>query len=379
MEQKSAHKKTVVIFTTDAFSLTNFRGKLIEELVAQSHDVHTIAPDFTADIKLSIRHLGATPHDCDFNRVGTSIIDDLKSSLQLFFLLRKIKPDCILSYFVKPVIYGTICAFIAGVKHRVSLIEGLGSSFSSQVKNKRWGRRILISLMYKISLIFAHKIVFLNQDDIHEFHSRKILNKKRASLLGGIGVDLKEWVNERPVTSPITFTMSARLLREKGVLVFADAARQVKALYPNARFVLLGALDANPDSLTESEIQSWVEQKILEWPGHVSVRPWLARTSVFVLPSYYREGIPRSSQEALAMGLPIITTNSVGCKETVVDGYNGYLVPIKNSEALAQKMIVFLENSDGIVTMGANSRALAELKFSEEEKIKLQLDYLKCG
>lgn len=379
MHHKDDNGKTVVIFTTDAFSLLNFRGKLIKELVARGHRVHAISPDFSDEMKLSIERLGATPHDIDFNRVGTHIIEDFQSSLKLLKLLGRLKPDCILSYFVKPVIYGTLCAFLAGVPHRVAMIEGLGSTFSSGTTKKVSARRLLISLMYKIALMFAHKIIFLNEDDIQEFHARKILHKKRALLLGGIGVDLKEWVNDKSLKSPFTFTMSARMLREKGVQVFADAAREVKKIYPEVRFLLLGALDANPDSLTEAEITRWVDEKILEWHGHVSVRPWLAQTSVFVLPSYYREGIPRSSQEALSMGLPIITTDSVGCKETVVDQYNGYLIPIKDSEALAEKMKLFLQNPDCVATMGANSRKLAELKFSEEEKIKLQLDYLKCS
>ena len=374
-------KKIIVIFTTHAFSLTNFRGKLIKELVNKSHIVHAIAPDLDSESRRILNEFGATTHDCNFERTGTNIFHDIKASFHLYFLLKAIKPDCMLSFFIKPVIYGTVCALFAQVKHRVAMIEGLGSTFSSndgEITFKKWIRVALVTKMYKYSLIFAKKIIFLNKDDINEFNIRGILNKSRTTLLGGIGVDLKEWVNDAPVLHPITFTLAARLLREKGVVVFANAARQVKALHPDTRFILLGGLDPNPSGLSIEEVNSWVEEGILEWPGHVPVFKWLCDSSVFVLPSYYREGVPRSSQEALAMGLPIITTNSVGCKETVIDGVNGYLVPIKNVEMLVDKMLTFINDPDLIIEMGKNSRKLAELEFSEHKKIIMQLKILEC-
>ena len=373
--------KTIVIFTTDAFSLINFRGKLIKELVISSHKVHTIAPDFDAKTRAKLAELGATTHDCYFDRTGTKIFSDLKASFHLYRLLRSLKADCILSYFVKPVIYGTICGFFAGIKHRVAMIEGLGSVFSSSQKRfdfRKWVRLILVTKMYKLALLFAARVIFLNQDDINEFTSRGILKPKNASLLGGIGVDLEEWVNTKPIQNPVTFILSARLLREKGVVDFVDAAKKVNSMYPETRFILLGGLDPNPSSLSLEEVAGWASSGVIEWPGHVDVKPWLAQASVFVLPSYYREGIPRSSQEALAMSLPIITTASVGCKETVVNGVNGYLVPIKNVDAIVEKMILFVKNPDLIVEMGKQSRILAEQKFSEKDKIIAQLQFLKC-
>ena len=149
-------------------------------------------------------------------------------------------------------------------------------------------------------------------------------------------------------------------------------------MYPETRFILLGGLDPNPSSLSLDEVTGWQSSGVIEWPGHVEVKPWLAQASVFVLPSYYREGIPRSSQEALAMSLPIITTDWVGCKETVVNNLNGFLVPIKNVEAIVDKMILFVKNPDLIVEMGKHSRIIAEQKFSEKDKITAQLHYLDC-
>ena len=373
--------KTIVIFTTYAFSLTNFRGKLIQELVKRSHIVHTIAPDHDLETRERLSELGATCHDCHFERAGTNIVSDLKAALHLYSLLKQINPDCMLSYFIKPVIYGTVCGFFSGVGHRVAMIEGLGSVFSdndSKISVSKWLRRALVSKMYKIALIFTNETVFLNQDDVDFFDSRSILKASKATLLGGIGIDLKEWVNKAPVQSPVTFIMAARLLREKGVVDFANAARQVKASCPEARFILLGGLDPNPTSLTFDEVNSWVCEGIIEWPGHVPVMEWLSVSSVFVLPSYYREGIPRSSQEALAMGLPIITTDSVGCRETVTNGVNGYMIPIKNVDILVEKMLIFVNNPELIFEMGKRSRDLAEFKFSEDKKITIQLDILNC-
>ena len=144
---------------------------------------------------------------------------------------------------------------------------------------------------------------------------------------------------------------------------YAEAARRVKAKYPTARFVLLGGLDPNRGGLGRAQVQAWVTEGLLEWPGHVEVKPWLAQASVYVLPSYYREGVPRSTQEALAMGRPVITTDAPGCRETVVDGENGFLVPVRDVEALAERMIRFIEEPALIETMGQASRRLAQERF----------------
>ncbi len=372
---------TVVIFTTHAFSLLNFRGKLIKELISRSHKVHAIAPDFDEESRNKIRSLGAIPHDCLFERTGLNIISDLRACIHLFKLLKTIKPDCLLSYFIKPVIYGTVCGFLAGINLRVAMIEGLGSVFVEDEGTQSLGKKLrlfIVKKMYKFALYYASKVIFLNQDDISEFDRWRIFKSDKAILLGGIGVDLDEWVNRKPYQKAITFTLAARLLREKGVEIFVDAAKKVKAIHPDCRFVLLGKVDLNPSSITVKELNSWVDDKVIEWPGHVSVIKWFSETSVFVLPSYYREGIPRSSQEALAMCLPIITTDTVGCRETVIDGFNGYLVPIKDVDALVEKMLIFINNPQLINKMGKKSRIIAEKYFDEKVKIAQQLEILDC-
>jgi glycosyltransferase involved in cell wall biosynthesis len=233
-----------------------------------------------------------------------------------------------------------------------------------------WKRRVLrngVAGMYRLALRRAERVIFQNEDDLTEFVEGGLVSRAQAVCVRGTGVDLTEWTSAPPVTEPVTFLLAARLLREKGIVEYAEAARRVKAKYPTARFVLLGDLDSNPGGLGRAEVESWVTEGLLEWPGYVEVKPWLAQASVYVLPSYYREGVPRSTQEALAMGRPVITTDAPGCRETVVDGVNGFLVPVRDVEALAERMLWFVAHPEAIGPMGAQSRRLAEERFDVRE------------
>jgi glycosyltransferase involved in cell wall biosynthesis len=286
--------------------------------------------------------------------------------LRLALRLRGLRVDMSFAYFIKPVIYGTLAAWLARVPRRFAMIEGLGYAFTPSSDAEPWRRRVLrqmVSRMYQMGLKRAEKVFFLNDDDIMAFVSQGIVPNAKAIKLGGIGVDLAEWqAPPPPTTYPVVFLLVARLLREKGILEYAQAARQVKARYPQVRFVLLGGLDPNPGGLSRHQVEAWVAEGLLEWPGHVEVKPWLAQASVFVLPSY-REGVPRSTQEAMAMSRPVITTDAPGCRETVVEGENGFLVPVRDVEALAQRMLRFIEQPALIASMGARSRQLAEERF----------------
>jgi glycosyltransferase involved in cell wall biosynthesis len=166
------------------------------------------------------------------------------------------------------------------------------------------------------------------------------------------------------------------MLREKGVFEFLQAAQQVKERYPHARFVLLGGLDSNPGGICAADLQPWVDRGVVEWPGQVDVKPWLAQTSVFVLPSFYREGVPRSTQEAMAMARPVITTDVPGCRETVVDGVNGFMVPPRNVDLLVRAMERFITEPALLERMGAESRSMAEQKFDMRVVNRKLLDVL---
>lgn len=353
------------LITSQAFSLSNFRGPFITALVACRVEVFAIAPDFDLETRASVRLLGAVPVDCDLSRTGMNPFRDAMSVWRLMTLLKRLNVDASLAYFIKPVIFGNLAAYFARVPKRFCLIEGLGYVFTPPAGVEPVQRKILrcvVSRLYKYSLRRAHFVFLLNDDDIAEMVGRRLLRPVQVVKLNGIGVDLVEWGPTVIVTLPITFLLAARLLREKGIAEFAEAARIVKRKYPNCRFVLLGAVDPNPGSFDAGEVRQWVNECLLEWPGHVAVRPWLAQTSVFVLPSY-REGVPRSTQEAMAMGRAVITTDAPGCRETVVDGFNGFLVPVRDAAALADAMMRFIKQPELIETMGKASRALAEERF----------------
>lgn len=372
--------KTLVIISNQAFSLVNFRGHLIRLLAKSGIRVYALAPDYDAALKLQVTALGAQPIEYRLARAGMNPWNDFWNMVNLTIILRKLQPDASLAYTVKPVIYGTLAAWIARVPRRLTMIEGLGYVFTPAGEHLTWLRRLLRSavvLLYRAALSKSDCIIFLNQDDIEEFVGRSMVERQKVALLGGIGVDLEEWAQSRSVVKPTTFLLAARLLREKGIVEFVEAARQVKAAYPEVRFVLLGALDPNPGNLSAIEVQSWVHSGLIEWPGHVAVKPWLIQTSVYVLPSY-REGVPRSTQEAMAMGRAIVTTNAPGCRDTVVDGINGYLVPVRDVPALVQAMTRFIENPDLIERMGQESRKLAEERF-DVNKINLRLVKILIG
>lgn len=357
--------KRLALITSQAFSLANFRGTLIQTLTARGVEVLALAPDYDVETRAAVEAFGATPVDYPGTRTGMNPLRDVANTIRLARLLQRLRVDATLAYFIKPVIYGTIAAWLVRVPRRFAMIEGLGYVFIGSAERHGSARRALrwlVTKLYRFALARAEKVFFLNDDDIAEFVGSGLVDQSKAAKLGAIGVDLTAWQPQPPVLEPITFVMTARLLREKGVVEYADAARLVKAKHPQARFILLGALDSNPGVIAHEEVKRWVSDGLLEWPGHVPVRPWLAQSSVYVLPSY-REGVPRGTQEAMAMARPVITTDVPGCRETVRDGVNGFLIPARDSQALAAAMMRFVEKPDLIVTMGQASRAMAEEKF----------------
>lgn len=359
------NENPVAIVAHHAGSLLNFRGPWVRELCAAGHRVWCLAPDYTEAERRSVRQWGAIPVDYRLQRTGMNPWRDGRDLLALARLLKRLQPAALLSFSTKPVLYGTLAGWLARVPWRVALIEGVGYVFTEGGQPPGWRQRLLrfvVSRLYRLALFRAHRIIFLNEADRDEFVQRRWVPPARARVLGGIGVDLAIWKPAPPVLAPVTFLLVARLLREKGILEYVAAARQVRAQAPSARFVLLGGLDSNPGALTRDAVQAWVDEGLLVWPGHVAVQPWLARASVFVLPSY-REGVPRSTQEALAMARPVITTDAPGCRETIRDGVNGYCVPVRDVEALAQAMLRFVRDPEKIARMGAASRQLAETRF----------------
>jgi len=362
----TCQKKKIALIGSQAFALWNFRGPLIQEMVERNLEVYALAPDYDNYTCEKVRKLGAKPIQYRLSRTGLNPFRDALNFLGLILTLRRIRPDVTFSYTIKPVIYGTLAAWIVGVPRRFAMIEGLGYAFTAPGEREELKRRVVRTIaqfLYKLALRRATKVFFLNPDDLNEFVQKRLVYSERAFLLGPIGVDLRAFTPAPPVSEPITFLLAARLLREKGVLEFVEAARRIKAKYPDTRFLILGGLDTNPGAIPRKEVEGWAKEGLIEWPGHVAdVRPYLAQASVFVLPSY-REGVPRSIQEAMAMARPIITTDAPGCRETVIPGVNGFLVPVRDVDALVSAMERFINEPELIERMGKESRRIAEERF----------------
>lgn len=353
-----------------ADSLLGFRKALIIALIDKGLEVHVAAPDLLENqvTSLNLKNLGVVTHDISMQRTGTNPVADSKALFALYFLIKGIKPDYVMGYTVKPVIYGTLAAWLARVPQRFALITGLGFAFTVENDNERSHIRAIVQGLYRTALRRCQTVFFQNPDDEVLFRKLNILsNQNRTCVVNGSGVDLFEYsVALLPITNDeidIRFLLIARLLGDKGIREYAQAARTIKAKYPHAQFDLVGWIDENPDAIEQQELDSWVEDGLFTFWGKLTdVQAAISASSVYVLPSY-REGTPRTVLEAMAMGRPIITTDAPGCRETVVDNYNGYLVPIKAVDELVLAMQKFILNPDLIVSMGMASRALAEKKF----------------
>jgi glycosyltransferase involved in cell wall biosynthesis len=354
----------VAIVEHYAPSVARFRGALIRALVQQGVQVWVLAPDFTPATRDQVAMLGGQSVDYFLNRTGANPFHDIRSVVSLRSCLRHCQPQAVLAYGIKPVVYGMLAAQSLNISRRIALITGLGYAFTQPSGAKGALVHLAARTLYRLALQASHTVLFQNPDDLRAFAERGIVSPNKALVVGGTGVDLEEFAAHPPMLEPITFTLAARLLREKGIVEFAQAAQRIKQHYPNTRFLLLGGLDTNPGALQEHEVRQWAEAGILEWHGHVpDVRPYFAQTSIYVLPSYYREGVPRSTQEAMAMARPVITTDAPGCRETVVDGVNGFLAPPRDVEALVRAMERFILQPELIITMGQASRKLAEERF----------------
>lgn len=359
----------IVLIGNTAGTLLNFRKELIVELIDQGHSVYCLVSDYNLETKASVKNLGAIPIDSTLNSKGINPIADIKATIKLSRILKNLQPDVVLSYFVKPVIFGTLAANMANIPRIIGMIEGLGNAFTLDNANrlnfkKKTIQRIQI-ILYKRALPLLDTLIVLNPDDRKDLVDKYNIKVKNTIVLGGIGVDLERFTyvpfdNQNPVS----FVFVARLLKEKGVYEYLEAAKKVKAKYPNTNFCVLGGFDdENPFALRRSELETYLSSGIVDYPGHVdNIADYLIKSSVFVLPSY-REGFPRSTQEAMAIGRPIITTDVPGCRETVEEGINGFLIPAFDANSLADKMLQFIEQPNLINEMGKQSRRIAELKF----------------
>ncbi|HEX5460818.1 MAG TPA: glycosyltransferase family 4 protein [Steroidobacteraceae bacterium] len=355
-------RRTVVLAASYAPSLWTFRRHLIEELGRRGYRVLACAPQ-NDEASRNLAALGAEFMVLGPGRTSRNPFDDLRYFWKLLRLCRRLRPDALIGYTAKPVIWGSLAGRMAGVENVVAMITGLGFAFTENGSAHSWVS-VLVGRLYRIALRRCNSVVFQNPDDQEEFVRRRLIRRgSRTFVVKGSGVDLHEFRPAILPDSPI-FLLVARVLRDKGIREFCEAAMRVKSRYPESSFRLVGWFDPeNPRAVSPVELESWCANGVVEYRGPVEdVRVEMAQCRVYVLPSY-REGTPRTVLEAMAMGRPIITTDAPGCRETVRHGWNGYLVPVRDSSALASAMESFIAEPRLVEKMGANSRQLVESAY----------------
>lgn len=339
-----------------------FRGDLIRALVAAGHRVTALAGPAPPEQEARIRGFGAAFQPFPVQRNQISPMTDIRTLLALRRAFAALAPDVVLAYTAKAVIWSGLALRTNRAPRFVALINGLGFTFQGEGP---WRRSLtaLTSALYRASLRRAAAVVFQNSDNLETFVTRGIAERSTCRVVNGSGINLDDY-REAPLPGgPPRFVMTSRLLREKGLREFAAAARIVRARVPDAMFELLGREEASLDAVPLEEVRQWEREGILHYRGtHADVRPFLAATHICVLPSYH-EGLPRSLLEAMAVGRPILTTDVPGCRETVVAGGNGFVVPKGDAAALAERMIWFVVHRDQWPAMGRASRQLAERRF----------------
>ncbi|ENV70864.1 glycosyltransferase family 4 protein [Acinetobacter towneri] len=365
--------KKIILIGTVASSFYGFRADLIRTLLKKGHQVYAFTSEYTAEDLKKIEQLGAIPITYTLNRGGLNPLADIFATYQLSKKIKAINPDLVFSYFSKPVIFGTLAAKLAKAPRIIGMLEGLGYTFTEQPEGLSKKTQLIKKIqvfLYKIALPQLDQLIFLNPDDPKDLLQQYAINVKNVEVLGGIGLNLQDYPYQplNNIHLPLKFLFIGRLLKEKGIHEFVQAAKLVKKIYPDTEFTVLGAIDHhNLGALQQTELNALISSNIIQYPGHVSnIKDWIADSHVFVLPSY-REGVPRSTQEAMAIGRAVITTDVPGCRETVVDGLNGFLVPKWDPEALARKMIYFIEHPEQVRLMGAESYKIAVEKFDAEK------------
>lgn len=372
----------IIIIGTVASSFLGFRADLIKLLLEKNYTVYACTSEYSKEELGLIESLGAVPITYKLNRGGINPLADVKSTYDLSKKIKEIAPDLVFSYFSKPVIFGTLAAKLAKVPRVIGMLEGLGYAFTEQPQGLSKKAKLIKSIqifLYKIALPQLDNIIFLNPDDPKDLLETYHIKVKQVDILGGIGLDLNEYDYQpvKRIVSPINFLFIGRMLKEKGIHDFIAAAKIVKQSYPDVQFTVLGSIDSfNPGALQQLELDRLISLNIINYPGQVDdVQKWIADCHVFVLPSY-REGLPRSAQEAMAMGRAVITTDVPGCRETVIDEVNGFLVEKWNPQALAETMIYFIEHPEQVAIMGQESYKMAQDKFDVDKVNKRLIDML---
>lgn len=362
-------KKKIVVLSSHTPSLFWFRLDMMKEFIKCGYEVYAVGNESEARWQNRFSEHGIAYREIFVNRNGVNPFSDLKTLKSIKRVLKDIKPDKMFTYQAKTVIYGGIAAKKLGIGEVYPLIAGIGSVFLKNNLKTKLIRSVLVK-EYKIALGKCPVVFFQNRDDVKIFVDFHMVDEKKVVLIPGSGVNCEKFTPQQ-MPETFGFLCISRLIRDKGVYEYLEACREIKKKYPYVNCLLVGPYDTNPSALTPEEVQSYVDDGSIAFFGEQEdVRPYLNMCNVFVLPSY-REGTPKSNLEAMASGKAVITTDAPGCRETVTDGENGYLVPVGNIPELVEKMASFVENPELAAQMGKKGRIIAEQRFSSEIVIGL--------
>ena len=363
-------KKIIINLTEDWFFISHFLSRAIDAKKA-GYDVYISCNE--KNHRKYIEKKGIKFFSLPLDRRGLNPIYELNTFLRYFYIFNKVKPDIVHNVGPKPIIYGSIVAKLVNIKSVINAPIGMGYVFTSSSLKAKLLKRILLFL-FELTLNKHHgrnkknRVIFENSDDMNFFINTKIVKINEAILIRGAGIEIDEELIKRKKENEIpTVALVARMLEDKGIYEFVEAAKILKNKKIRSRFLLIGDTDKkNPTSIKKSILEEWNDKKIIEWRGWVTdVKDLLLETDILCLPSY-REGLPKSLLEGAAIGLPLVTTNTVGCREVVLDGVNGYLVPIKESEKLSLAIQKLIVNKELRLRMGKESFKIAKTKFSSE-------------
>lgn len=370
----------IALVYPDDFSIWHFRKYLIKALKERGCNVYAIST--AGEYVGLIESLGAVHIPVEMNRF-MSPMKDLKFLMALYNIFRTEKFDIVHNFTIKPNIYGAIAARVAGIKKIIGSVTGLGFVYSDNSELKLRRLRPVINKLYWLGFKLSDKVWFQNADDLAFFVSSHLIDKQKAVIIKGSGVNLQEYwlysldsnkivelkkeLGANALTKFVVMVV-ARVVWSKGVREFIEASEILKEKYPFTKFILVGPIEkGSPLSVPQEYLREKEKSENFQWLGfRKDIKEILALSDLVVLPSYYREGIPRSLLEAMALEKPIITTNSVGCKEVVEDGKNGYLIPIKDSKALADAIEVLINDDKKRADFGRYSRLKAEKEFDEK-------------
>ena len=365
-------KKLFIVVNHDWFFLSHRQAIAVATKDA-GWDVTIVACD-TGRFE-DIRALGLKAIDLPIDATGMNLKEELKTFRFLWTLYKKEKPDVVHHVGLKTILWGGLAAKLTGIKGVVSAVSGLGVMFSGE-------KQSLVAKGVLAVLRFSHnrkgvRVIFQNHEDESLFLSQHITKQENCVFIKGSGVDLNEFAYAPdPDSSPVRVMFTARMVKEKGIVVLTEAAEILRKEYEDrVVFLLCGKLSDNPKAIQKEELEALCDGKYIHWLGHrMDVKELLRQCHIVAFPSYYREGVPKSLIEACATGRPIVTTNSIGCKDTVEDGVNGFLIPIKDSHALAEKLKVLIDDPALRQKMGRESRRIAERDFSLENVVAKHLE-----